>query len=253
MLLSMDDVNVRIGGQTILSNISLTLEADRITTVIGPNGAGKTTLCKVALGILQPTSGRVQKAPGLRISYVPQRFHIDSSMPLTVRDFLSVSLPFARKRRLLGIAEALELTEVEHCIDKNLHQLSGGETQRVLLARAITQQADLIVLDEPAQGVDVNGQELLYKLISRIRDIRHCGILLISHDLHLVMADTDNVLCLNGHICCAGHPESISNDPAFVSLFGRRAADTLAIYHHHHDHHHHADGTVAEGDHCSNS
>jgi zinc transport system ATP-binding protein len=178
----------------------------------------------------------VRLAPGARIGYVPQRLAIDDALPLTVRRFLGLAAP-----RSAAIERALAETGVADLVDMPVQVLSGGEFQRVLLARALIREPDLLVLDEPVQGVDVAGQAALYDLIRRIRDRHGCGVLLVSHDLHLVMAATDRVVCLNHHVCCSGHPEAVARHPAYRALFGA-AADAIAVYAHHHDHRHDAHG-----------
>ncbi len=205
--------------------------------MIGPNGAGKTTLVRIMLGLQKPDSGLVRQAPGLRIGYMPQKLHIDPTLPLSVAGFLALADPDPDKG-----ARALEKTGIPHLRRQSVYSLSGGETQRLLLARALLRRPGLLVLDEPVQGVDVNGQEALYQLITRIRDETGCGILMVSHDLHLVMAGTDEVLCLNGHICCHGSPAAVSADPAYRELFGVRTAP----YTHHHDHDHSLHGDIVD-------
>jgi zinc transport system ATP-binding protein len=246
VLAELDEIGMRFGRTTALTQVSLTVRRGEIVTVIGPNGAGKSTLLRILLGLLPPSSGHVRLLPGLRIGYVPQRVAIDETLPLTVRRFLSLA---ADRRAAAAPADpAAVLAEVGAAglIDASVQGLSGGELQRVLVARALLRAPDLLVLDEPAQGVDIIGQAELFALIRRIRDRRHCGILLVSHDLHLVMAATDHVVCLNHHICCSGHPEAVTRDPAYRALFGT-AADALAIYAHHHDHTHGAHGAeIAE-------
>lgn len=244
-LVSVRDLSYRAGERQILRDISLDIRAGQIITLIGPNGAGKTTLVKLILGLLPPGGGTLQRHSPLRIGYMPQRLQVDASMPVSVARFLRLPA-HARHDRIIPA-----LTEVgaEHLLDARLHTLSGGEIQRVLLARALIQEPELLVLDEPVQGVDINGQAELYRLISSIRQRHGCGILMVSHDLHLVMSATDEVLCLNQHICCHGHPEQVSNDPAYLELFGRSEAEALAIYTHHHNHHHDLDGEVISGDH----
>lgn len=222
-------VGLDLSGQTILDNVSFTLDAGRITTLIGPNGGGKTTLVRIMLGLLRPGRGEVRRAAGLRIGYMPQKLSIDPTLPLSVGAFLKLADSDKRNHR-----QVLERTGVAHLYEKPVYGLSGGETQRVLLARALLRRPNLLVLDEPVQGVDVNGQEALYQLIARIRDETGCGILMVSHDLHMVMAATDEVICLNHHVCCYGSPEFVSTEPAYEELFGRRTA----LYTHHHDHRH---------------
>ncbi len=236
-LLTLRGIEKRYRNKTVLRHIDLTLARGQILTLIGPNGAGKTTLVKIVLGLLAPDAGTVSRAAGLRIGYMPQKLALDPTLPLSAGRFLQLAEPDIRLCRA-----ALEETGILHLIDHPVQGLSGGETQRMLLARALLRKPDLLVLDEPVQGVDVTGQEALYLLINRIRQRLNCAILMVSHDLHLVMAATDEVICLNGHICCHGSPEHVSNDPAFVELFGSRTA----LYTHHHDHHHDLDATVVE-------
>ncbi|KDE41376.1 Zinc ABC transporter, ATP-binding protein ZnuC [Nitrincola lacisaponensis] len=233
-LIRLDQVSVRFAREDVLSQVSLALHDDCITTLIGPNGAGKTTLVRVVLGLIKPSSGKLWKAPGLRVGYMPQKLHIDRTMPLTVKRFLHIGLKPDSHR----LTQTLDQVGAGHLLKNSFHDLSGGETQRVLLARALLRDPQLLVLDEPVQGVDVNGQTELYQLISAIREQRKCGILMISHDLHLVMSSTDHVICLNRHVCCSGHPERVSNDPTFIELFGRSQAQAFALYNHHHDHRH---------------
>ncbi len=235
LLLDVTGVDLVIGQQLLLQQINLQISPGEIVTVIGPNGAGKTTLLRVALGLLKPTAGTVKTAPGLTIGYMPQRLHIDPTFPLTVRRMLSL----ACKNDWAKMEPLLEEVGATQVVDSSLQTLSGGELQRVLLARALVREPDLLVLDEPVQGVDVHGQVELYQLISRIRDERGCAVLMVSHDLHLVMAATDKVLCLNQHICCSGTPESVSNHPAFAELFGPQAVQHMAVYVHDPNHHHH--------------
>ena len=246
-LLQAQNVSLSIDGRQILHNISLQIDERQIVTLIGPNGAGKTTLVKIVLGLLSPTEGRVHTRKKLRVGYMPQRLHIDNSMPISVQKFLQLAV---RAKPEL-IEQVLSEVKASHLLHSQIHSLSGGELQRVLLARALIQEPELLVLDEPVQGVDINGQAELYALISSIRDKHQCGILMVSHDLHLVMSSTDEVICLNQHVCCHGHPEQVSNDPAYLELFGKQQAASLAVYAHHHNHSHSLDGEVIdpEGDH----
>ena len=229
VLVRLDHVSKRFDGHVVLQQVDFTIERNRIITLIGPNGAGKTTLVKVVLGLLAPDEGLVQRRPDLRIGYMPQKLSLEPTMPLQVGRFLQ----FAEPDKKLCL-DALARTGIPHLIDHPVQGLSGGETQRMLLARALLRKPDLLVLDEPVQGVDVSGQEDLYKLISSLRDELECAIFMVSHDLHLVMAATDEVICLNQHVCCSGSPQQVSVDPAFVELFGTKTA----LYTHHHDHHH---------------
>ncbi|MGK4343103.1 zinc ABC transporter ATP-binding protein ZnuC [Ectopseudomonas oleovorans] len=240
-LIRLDGVAVSFNGQPVLDNVQLSVQPGEIVTLIGPNGAGKTTLVRVVLGLLQPDSGNVRRAPRLRIGYMPQKLHVDATLPLSVLRFLRLVPGVDRQRALAALAEV----GAEQVIDSPLQSISGGEMQRVLLARALLREPQLLVLDEPVQGVDVAGQAELYRLISRLRERHGCGVLMVSHDLHLVMSATDQVVCLNRHVCCSGHPEQVSGDPAFIELFGQDAK-SLAVYHHHHDHDHDLHGGVVK-------
>ncbi|HCK27993.1 MAG TPA: zinc ABC transporter ATP-binding protein, partial [Alcanivorax sp.] len=205
----------------------------------GPNGAGKSTLARLVLGLARPDRGRVERRPGLRVGYMPQHLQVDESLPLTVDRFLWLAAPGRTRAR----RDALQRTGVAHLRRRAVRGLSGGEMQRVLLARALLRKPDLLVLDEPAQGVDVAGQDALYGLLGQVRDETGCGILLISHDLHLVMARTDQVVCLHHHVCCSGTPEAVSRDPAYHRLFGPSGGmPNLAVYTHDHDHDHDLSG-----------
>ena len=238
-LLQLEKVSLSLRQQTLLSEIDLNLARREIMTIIGPNGAGKSTLLRIALGLQRPDSGTVTRAPGLRIGYMPQRLSINPLMPISVSRFLRMS-----QQRRCSIKQALSRTGIAHLADRPLHDISGGETQRVLLSRALLAEPELLVLDEPAQGVDITGQTELYELIGELRDQLGCAVLMVSHDLHWVMAQTDTVICLNQHVCCHGHPETVSNDPAYLSLFGRRHAEAIALYQHDHDHRHDIHGEV---------
>jgi zinc transport system ATP-binding protein len=231
-------INKTLGGRAVLSGVEIAVRRGEIVTLIGPNGAGKTTLLRILLGLLPPDRGTVERAPELRIGYMPQRIVIDDLLPLPVRRFLELGRPGG------AIKAALDEVKAPHVIDQSIQAISGGELRRVLLARALLRDPDLLVLDEPVQGVDVIGQGDLFRLILAIRERRGCGVLMVSHDLHLVMAATDTVLCLNGHVCCTGRPEAVSRHPEYIALFGAREADALALYTHHHDHVHDAEGHV---------
>jgi zinc transport system ATP-binding protein len=224
--------------------VNLDLHKGEIVTLIGPNGSGKTTTTKLALGILKADEGKVSRKQGLRLGYVPQKLEIDWTLPLRVPDFMSLTGPVAADEQ----DRALALTGAAGLRGRELRSLSGGEVQRVLLARAVARKPEVLVLDEPVQGVDFNGEIELYDLIKRLRDETGCAVLMVSHDLHLVMAATDQVICLNGHVCCHGTPEKVAMSDAYKALFGARAATSLAVYQHHHDHTHLADGRVLHGD-----
>ncbi|AIX52202.1 MULTISPECIES: zinc ABC transporter ATP-binding protein ZnuC [Pantoea] len=239
-LVTLDDISVTFAQRRVLAGISLTLQPGKILTLLGPNGAGKSTLVRTVLGLLTPDRGSVQRAPGLRIGYVPQKLHIDPTLPVTVERFMRLT----GGSRRADILPALKRVQAGHLLQAPLQKLSGGETQRVLLARALLNQPQLLVLDEPTQGVDVNGQVALYDLIDQLRRELNCGVLMVSHDLHLVMAKTDEVLCLNHHICCSGTPEAVSQHPEFIAMFGPRGAQQLAIYRHQHNHRHDLQGRI---------
>lgn len=245
VLLRLEGVRWAHEGRQVLDGVDLTLRRGEILTVIGPNGAGKTCLIRVALGLLTPSAGTRSITPGLRIGYLPQKLRLNPHLPLTVADFLALPPGGERRRfRQEEILRALAEVGAEHLLAQPAQSLSGGEQQRVLLARALLRKPELLVLDEPVQGVDLNGQAELYALIRALRDRYGCGVLMVSHDLHVVMAATDQVLCLNGHVCCTGHPEAVSRHPEYQRLFGPAARD-LAIYTHHHDHHHTLHGDAA--------
>lgn len=240
-LISAHGVGVVLGRHRILEGVGLELRAGEIITVIGPNGAGKSTLVRALLGLVAPAEGSIIRRPGLRIGYVPQRIHVDNTLPLTVRRFIRIA-PAARGADLTGIMAEVGAPEI---LDRPFQALSGGEAKRTLLARALLNDPDLLVLDEPTASIDMAGQAEFYDLIRGIRDRRGCGILLVSHDLHLVMAATDRVVCLNGHVCCSGTPEAVGRDPEFLALFGPGATRSLGLYTHAHDHRHDLGGQVA--------
>ncbi|MCD1125811.1 zinc ABC transporter ATP-binding protein ZnuC [Jinshanibacter sp. LJY008] len=239
-LLKLEHISVIFGSRKVLSNVSLTLDEGRILTLLGPNGAGKSTLVRVVLGLVAPASGTINCPKDLRIGYVPQKLHLDPTLPLTVERFMRLR-PGVKKDDILP---ALSRVQAKHLVKMPMQKLSGGETQRVLLARALLNRPQLLVLDEPTQGVDVNGQLALYDLIEKLRMELNCAVLMVSHDLHLVMAKTDEVLCLNQHICCSGAPEAVSEHPEFIAMFGHRGARQLAVYHHRHNHQHDLQGRI---------
>ena len=229
----------RYGGHAVLESVDMTLRRGELTTLIGPNGSGKTTLVRLLLGLERPSQGTVTAGEGLRIGYVPQRLHVDESLPITVRRFLALG-----GARRAEIGAALAEVGAGHILGAPLQTISGGEMRRVLLARALLREPDLLVLDEPTAGVDLNGQAELYDLINTVRRNKNCAVLLISHDLHIVMAATDHVICLNHHVCCSGAPDAVSEHPKYLALFGPRASRTHAVYTHDHDHAHTVAGDV---------
>ena len=239
-IVKLESVSVSFGDKEVVKKVTFNLHTNCITTLIGPNGAGKTTLVKAVLGLVKPTTGTLWKQPDLVIGYVPQKLHIDKTFPLTVKRFLKIS----RDISISAIEQAVASVNIHKLLNNSIHGLSGGEMQRVLIARALLRNPQLLVLDEPVQGVDINGQIELYQLISDIRKERGCSVLMISHDLHLVMSATDHVICMNQHICCSGHPEKITSDPSYIDLFGPASAKTMALYSHHHNHDHNLHGDV---------
>ena len=243
-LIQANDASLQLNRQMLLTGITLSLGEGEIVTVIGPNGAGKTTLLKLLIGEHKPSSGEVTQAKHCRIGYMPQRLHIDNSLPLNVRRFLAM----AGNKSRSDIKQALAEVGASQLEKSAIQTLSGGELQRVLLARALLRDPNLLVLDEPAQGVDLHGQRELYQLLTHIKEKRGCGILMVSHDLHFVMAGTDQVICLNQHICCSGTAESVAQHPEYLALFGSELGKDIAIYTHHHDHHHGLDGEVSDGE-----
>lgn len=245
LIIHLDGVSIRTPQRTIVENIHFQIEEKEIITLIGPNGAGKTTLVKAILGLRSITEGQLTRRPQLRIGYMPQKLQVEPTLPITVKRFLS--LTGAGKN---DIQEALARVGIRSLLNTPMQNVSGGELQRTLLARALLRKPQFLVLDEPAQGVDLTGQTELYKLIKQLRDDLHCAVLMVSHDLHLVMSSTDKVICLNQHICCSGHPEQVSNDPAYLALFGEAAAQ-IALYHHHHNHSHTLHGDVVQTTPCT--
>ena len=239
-LVAAEGVGMSFQGRQVLSSVDLTVNRGEIVTLIGLNGSGKSTLARILLGLLRPEVGRVWRAAQLRHGYVPQDITIDPAMPLTLQRFLTLG------GKVSGpvLDETLAEVGLSGRLQAQVAALSGGELHRAMLARALLRRPDFLVLDEPMSGVDVAGQGQLYQLIETIRDRYNCGVLLISHDLHVVMAATDRVICLNHHVCCTGRPDTVVGDPEFRALFGAVVADRLALYHHHHDHSHDPDGGV---------
>jgi zinc transport system ATP-binding protein len=244
-LVSARGLSLKRAGRSILEAVDIDLLPREIVTVIGPNGAGKTTLVRLLLGLERPNSGHIVRKPGLGVGYAPQRFDRDPAIPMTVTRFLTLG-----QERISAEAVRAVLDEVGagRVADRQLVALSGGELQRVVLARALIRNPGLLVLDEPVRGVDHVGEAELYGLIGRIRDERGIGVLLVSHDLHIVMAQSDRVICLNRHVCCHGIPHTVAQHPEYVRLFGATAARAFAIYEHHHDHTHDLDGRPSSGD-----
>jgi zinc transport system ATP-binding protein len=239
LLVKLNNAGYQHNDKWLVKGVSLSVEKGKIVTLIGPNGSGKSTTAKIALGIYKKIDGEVEKYTN-KIGYVPQKISIDWTLPLRVHDFMLLTEDLDDE----SINEALSLTGVVHLKDKNLANLSGGEFQRVLLARAISKKPEFLVLDEPVQGVDFTGEIALYELIKKISDELNCGILLISHDLHTVMTATDHVVCLNGHVCCSGTPIDVAKNNEYRALFGEQASQILTRYEHKHDHIHTSQGDI---------
>ena len=239
ILLKVENAGISVNGKSLVRGVSLEVKQGEIVTLIGPNGSGKSTTAKIALGIYKKIDGKVKTYTN-KIGYVPQKISIDWTLPIRVMDFMTLTEELTQDQ----INSALNLTGVEHLKDKSLSNLSGGEFQRVLIARAISKRPELLVLDEPVQGVDFKGEIALYELIKKISEELSCGILLISHDLHVVMSATDFVVCLNGHVCCSGTPQVVAKNDQYQELFGDRASKILSLYEHKHDHTHAQDGTI---------
>jgi len=235
-LIEMKNLRVDLGGQTVLHDVSLSVEPGEIVTIVGPNGSGKSTLLRTLIGAQTPTRGQVRRKPGLRVGYVPQQLHIDPTLPLTVRRFLSLPkrVDDATARQALQEAGAAGLGK------RQMAGLSGGQSQRVMLARALLNHPELLILDEPTQGLDQPGSAAFYRQIEEVRQKIGCAILMVSHELHVVMAASDRVICLNGHICCEGAPEHVASAPEYRALFGTGTGGALALYRHEHSHSHEA-------------
>ena len=233
-LLNIEGLNVRYGSEIVLNQVGLTVNPGEIVTIVGPNGSGKTTLLRAILGAAKPSAGKIERKKGLRIGYVPQKLAIDSTLPMTVRRFLD--LP---SRVTDAVANAaLEETKAAHLAHRQMTGLSGGQMQRVLLARALIGNPELLLLDEPTQGLDQPGSADFYRLIEEVRQNLGCAVLMVSHELHVVMAASDRVICLNGHVCCHGTPEHVASAPEYRALFGSGTKGALALYRHEHDHAH---------------
>lgn len=241
-LIQCEDLSVHFGKRRVLHDIALTVNAGEIVTIIGPNGSGKTTLFKALIGAIQPSSGKLNRAAELKIGYVPQKLHIDETLPMTVKRFMN--LPGGHSQQ--AVAEALEHAGVPDLYSQQVMDLSGGQFQRVLLARALLGRPNLLLLDEATQGLDHRGAADFYRQIGHVRETLGCGILMISHELHVVMRRTDRVICLNGHICCQGEPEVVGESQEYRTLFGLDK-DEAALYLHQNHHH----GSHSEGSACA--
>ena len=232
-LIDIQNLNVSFNGHKILNNINFNIYEKQIITIIGPNGAGKSTLIKAILGFIKLTSGTIIKAPDLKVGYVPQKINFPEQIPMTVLQFLKLN-----NKTINPLDSPLNVElKIKHLLNKSIHKLSGGELQRILLTKALYSSPNLLLLDEPTQSIDLNGQAEFYKLCSYLQQQLNCAILMASHDLHIVMSGINSVICLNKHICCHGLATTVSQHPEFIQLFGEHM-EKLAVYHHHHDHKH---------------
>ena len=239
MLVSAKNLGIKSPSGWRVRHVSLDIAPGEIVTMIGPNGSGKTTTAKALLGIIPVDEGSVTRDPNMTIGYVPQSLQVSRNVPISVNRFMQLTCSHSTS----DIQQALDHVGLKAAQNQPVADLSGGQLQRALIARALLLKPDLMVLDEPVQGIDFTGEIALYELITQIRDDLSCGMLLISHDLHIVMSQTDRVICMNGHICCEGAPASVIENEAYLKLFGPKASEFLALYHHNHDHHHdHHDG-----------
>jgi len=233
-LVRLEGVSVRLSGHTVLHHVDLALDPGEIVTVVGPNGSGKSTLLRAIIGALAPQSGAITRKPGLRVGYVPQKLHIDPTLPMTVRRFLDLPKRVSDAQAGTALAEA----GAGAYAMRQMAALSGGQFQRVLLARALLNAPELLILDEATQGLDQPGSAAFYQTIADLRDRLGCAVLMVSHELHVVMAASDRVICLNGHICCEGAPEHVASAPEYRALFGTGTGGALALYRHEHSHSH---------------
>lgn len=242
-LIDIKNLSIQRGRQQILHGVDLTVTAGEIITIVGPNGSGKSTLLKAMIGAIAPSAGTVTPAPDLSIGYVPQKLEIDATFPITVKRFLSIPTPVP----VANAKQALDLVGGSALFSKDMRDLSGGQFQRAMLARALLQSPNLLLLDEPTQGLDQPGSANFYRMIEQIRTDLGCAIVMVSHELHVVMSTTDRVICLNGHVCCHGTPDVVSNAPEYRALFGDQTGGALALYRHEHKHSHHDHGEDGEG------
>ena len=233
-LIAARDLTLRLGGKVILDNVNVEIAAGEIVTIVGPNGSGKSTFLRALIGAVRPSSGTIERTPGLRVGYVPQKLAIDRSMPMSVRRFLG--LP--RRIKRAEADQVLERAGAAGLGDRQMTDLSGGQFQRVLLARALLERPQLLLLDEATQGLDQPGAAAFYRRIEEVRQELGCAVVMVSHDLHVVMAASDRVICLNGHVCCQGTPEIVADAPEYRALFGTGTKGALALYRHRHTHDH---------------
>lgn len=231
MLLSAEKISLIKGTQQILEDVSITIQANDFMTIIGPNGAGKSILLKCLMGFEKISSGKISRKQGLKIGYMPQKLYTDFTLPISVDYFIRLGKRGADRQNTQDI---IEKTDISDLLSKQLHMLSGGQMQRVLLARSLVQNPDLLILDEPAQNLDITGQLAFYKLLDQIYHTHKLAIMMVSHDLHMVMASTKQVICMQKHICCSGSPHLITQNPEFIRLFGQDMAQMMGIYQHNH-------------------
>lgn len=241
-LVTVEDLSVRYGANTVLRKVDMVIEPGEIVTIVGPNGSGKTSLLRAIIGATKPAVGRITRKSGLKIGYVPQKLHIDPTLPISVERFMRLTSRVSRAR----CSEALETAGVPDLLNRQMSQLSGGQFQRVLLARALINRPEILLLDEATQGLDQPGSAAFYRQIEAVRQETGCAILMISHELHVVMSASDRVVCLNGHVCCQGSPAVVASAPEYRALFGTGTGGALALYRHDHDHHHDHDDTSQE-------
>ena len=239
-LITVENLSVRYGANTVLRHVNMVIEPGEIVTIVGPNGSGKTSLLRAIIGAAKPSAGRIYRKSGLKTGYAPQKLHIDSTLPVSVERFMRLTDHISRKR----CTEALEAAGVPDLLKRQMSQLSGGQFQRVLLARALINRPEVLLLDEATQGLDQPGSAAFYRQIEDVRRDTGCAILMISHELHVVMSASDRVICLNGHVCCEGSPAVVASAPQYRALFGTGTGGALALYRHDHDHDH---------DHCEHS
>ena len=239
-LITVNDLSVSYGANTVLRRVNMSVEPGEIVTIVGPNGSGKTSLLRALIGAVKPAAGQVDLKSGLKIGYVPQKLHIDPTLPITVERFMRLTHRASRK----DCVNALETAGVPDLLKRQMSQLSGGQFQRVMLARALINRPDILLLDEATQGLDQPGSAAFYRQIEDVRRETGCAIIMISHELHVVMSASDRVICLNGHVCCEGSPAVVASAPEYRALFGTGTGGALALYRHDHDHDH---------DHCTNS
>ena len=238
MIISADNISHRFSNRVVLDQVSLEVKKGDFITIIGPNGAGKSTLLKCLMGLITPDQGQIKRKPNSRIGYIPQRMAINPSLPITVARFIELNKS-SSSQDTIALGKIDDDLGLHDLADKPIHSLSGGEWQRVLLARALKDEPEAIILDEPAQNLDISGQLQFYKTLDAIHQNHGIAILMVSHDLHMVMASTQQVVCLYHHICCSGAPQTVARDPEFAHLFGQDMAKMMAIYQHQHDHDHH--------------